>query len=65
MYCLQSSLYNYYLRKKIISELLGMENQLGIIEVGKLADIVAFDGNRLTDAKVFGSCFCDEGWSGL
>ena len=26
---------------------------------------VAFDGNRLTDAKVFGSFFCDEGWSGL
>jgi imidazolonepropionase-like amidohydrolase len=42
------------LRKKITSELLGMKDQLGIIEVGKLAGIVAFDGNRLTDTKVFG-----------
>ena len=42
------------MRKKITSELSGMKDQLGIIEVDKLADIVAFDGNPLTEAKVFG-----------
>ena len=36
------------------AELLGMKDQLGSIEVGKLADIVAVDGNPLTDPKVFG-----------
>ena len=36
------------------AELLGMKDQLGSIEVGKLADIVAVDGDPLTDAKVFG-----------
>ena len=35
------------------AELLGMKDQLGSIEVGKLADIVAVDGDPLTDAKVF------------
>jgi len=36
------------------AELLGMKDQLGSIEVGKLADMVAVDGNPLTDPKVFG-----------
>ncbi|HEU4861589.1 MAG TPA: amidohydrolase family protein [Chitinophagaceae bacterium] len=36
------------------AELLGMKDQLGSIEVGKLADIVAVDGDPLTDPKVFG-----------
>ena len=35
------------------AELLGMKDQLGSIEVGKLADIVAVDGDPLSDAKVF------------
>ena len=35
-------------------ELLGMKDQLGSIEVGKLADIVAVDGDPFTDPKVFG-----------
>lgn len=35
------------------AELLGMKDQLGSIEVGKLADIVAVDGDPLNDAKVF------------
>ena len=36
------------------AELLGMKDQLGSIEVGKLADIVAVDGDPLSDASVFG-----------
>jgi len=36
------------------AELIGIKDQLGSIEVGKLADIVAVDGNPLTDPKVFG-----------
>jgi len=36
------------------AQLLGMKDQLGTIEVGKFADIVAVDGDPLTDAKVFG-----------
>ncbi len=36
------------------AELLGMKEQLGSIEVGKLADIVAMDGDPLQDAQVFG-----------
>lgn len=36
------------------AELLGMKDQLGSIEVGKLADIVAVDGDPLTDPKAFG-----------
>ncbi len=36
------------------SVLLGMKDQLGSIEAGKLADIVAVDGDPLTDTKVFG-----------
>jgi len=38
----------------LAAELLGMKDQLGSIEVGKLADIVAVDGDPLTDSKVFG-----------
>ncbi len=36
------------------AELLGERDKLGSIEVGKLADIVAVDGDPLTDLKVFG-----------
>ncbi|HEX6847526.1 MAG TPA: amidohydrolase family protein [Chitinophagaceae bacterium] len=36
------------------AELLGMKDQLGSIEIGKLADIVAVDGDPLTDPKAFG-----------
>ncbi len=36
------------------AELLGMKDQLGSIEAGKLADIVAVDGDPLIDSKVFG-----------
>ena len=36
------------------ADLLGMKDQLGSIEAGKLADIVAVDGDPLADAKVFG-----------
>jgi imidazolonepropionase-like amidohydrolase len=36
------------------AELLGEKDKLGSIEVNKLADIVAVDGDPLTDAKVFG-----------
>jgi imidazolonepropionase-like amidohydrolase len=36
------------------AELLGMKDQIGSIEAGKLADIVAVDGDPLKDPKVFG-----------
>ncbi len=36
------------------AELLGEKDRLGSIEVGKLADIIAVDGDPLKDAKVFG-----------
>ncbi|MCB9056871.1 MAG: amidohydrolase family protein [Chitinophagales bacterium] len=36
------------------AELLGEKENLGSIEAGKLADIVAVDGDPLKDAKVFG-----------
>ena len=36
------------------ADLLGMKDQLGSIEVGKLADIVAVDGDPLKDPQVFG-----------
>ena len=36
------------------AELIGIKDQVGSIEVGKLADIVAVDGDPLTDSKVFG-----------
>jgi imidazolonepropionase-like amidohydrolase len=36
------------------AELLGMRDQLGSIEVGKLADIIAVDGDPLKDAAAFG-----------
>ena len=36
------------------ADLLGQKDKLGSIEAGKIADIVAVDGNPLSDAKVFG-----------
>ncbi len=36
------------------AELLGEKDKLGSIEVNKLADIIALDGDPLKDAKVFG-----------
>jgi imidazolonepropionase-like amidohydrolase len=36
------------------ADLLGMKSQLGSIEINKLADIIAVDGDPLKDAKVFG-----------
>jgi imidazolonepropionase-like amidohydrolase len=36
------------------AELLGMKDQVGSIEAGKFADIVAVDGDPLKDPKVFG-----------
>ncbi len=36
------------------ADLLGMKDQLGSIEVGKLADIIAVDGDLLKDSQVFG-----------
>ncbi len=36
------------------ADLLGEKDKLGSIEVGKLADIVAVDGDPLKDSKVFG-----------
>ena len=36
------------------AELLGMKDQVGSIEVGKFADVVAVDGDPLKDSKVFG-----------
>jgi imidazolonepropionase-like amidohydrolase len=36
------------------ADLLGMKDELGTIEAGKLADIVAVDGDPLTDSKAFG-----------
>jgi imidazolonepropionase-like amidohydrolase len=35
------------------ADLLGMKDQLGSVETGKLADIVAVDGDPLKDAKAF------------
>ena len=36
------------------ADLLGEKDKLGSIETGKLADIVAVDGDPLKDTKVFG-----------
>ncbi|MFI5134135.1 MAG: amidohydrolase family protein [Chitinophagales bacterium] len=36
------------------AELLGVKNQLGSIEAGKIADVVAVDGDPLKDPQVFG-----------
>jgi imidazolonepropionase-like amidohydrolase len=36
------------------AELLGMKDLVGSIEAGKFADVVAVDGDPLSDAKVFG-----------
>ena len=38
------------------ADLLGMKDQLGSIEGGKLADIVAVDGDPLSDSNAFGKC---------
>jgi imidazolonepropionase-like amidohydrolase len=38
------------------AELLGMKEQVGSIEAGKLADIVAVDGDPLKDPQAFGRC---------
>ncbi len=36
------------------ADLLGQKDKLGSIEAGKMADIIAVDGDPLTDSKVFG-----------
>ena len=36
------------------AELLGVKDQLGSIEVGKIADVVAVDGDPLIDSQAFG-----------
>ena len=36
------------------AELLGEKNKLGSIQAGKLADIIAVDGDPLKDATIFG-----------
>lgn len=36
------------------ADLLGEKSKLGSIEIGKLADIVAVDGDPLKDNKTFG-----------
>jgi imidazolonepropionase-like amidohydrolase len=36
------------------AELIGIKDQTGSIEVGKLADIVAVDGDPLKDPQAFG-----------
>jgi imidazolonepropionase-like amidohydrolase len=36
------------------ADLLGMKEQLGSIEIGKLADIIAVDGDPLKDSQAFG-----------
>ncbi|HRB79910.1 MAG TPA: amidohydrolase family protein, partial [Niabella sp.] len=36
------------------ADLLGQKDKLGSIEMGKIADVVAVDGDPLTDSKVFG-----------
>lgn len=41
---------------KVNSEMLRAEDKLGTIRPGKLADIVAFDGNPLEDIKVMTNC---------
>ncbi len=47
MECIKSATMN-------AADLLGEKDKLGSIEVGKLADIVAVDGDPLKDTKVFG-----------
>jgi len=36
------------------AELLGVKDQLGSIEAGKIADVVAVDGDPLKDSQAFG-----------
>ena len=38
------------------AELLGMKDQVGSLETGKLADIIAIDGDPLKDPQAFGKC---------
>ena len=40
------------------ADLIGIKDQTGSIETGKLADIVAVDGDPLMDSKVFGKVVC-------
>jgi imidazolonepropionase-like amidohydrolase len=37
---------------RIAAQVLGMENQLGTIEEGKLADLVLIEGNPLEDIEI-------------
>jgi len=37
---------------KICAEALGLEDQIGTVESGKLADILVIDGNPLEDIKL-------------
>ena len=41
---------------KVNSELLKLQNQIGTIQPGKLADIVGFDKNPLEDISVMTEC---------
>jgi len=38
------------------AELLGMKDQVGSIEAGKLADVIAVDGDPLKNPQAFGAC---------
>ena len=45
--------------------LLGVESELGSLEVGKLADIVAIRENPVEDIQALRTLFiCNEGWQG-
>ncbi|HEX9890296.1 MAG TPA: amidohydrolase family protein [Nitriliruptorales bacterium] len=38
---------------RINAEILGLADQIGTVEVGKVADLVAFDGDPLEEPKLF------------